>query len=200
MEVQKRKGATTKASYQVVSEGDRGKLAECLQREGQFLLPMLDLLERAELAVDEVIDVAGRAAVEAILEMSAEGVAGPTHPGQARGEVRRHGHQKGVVCLAERKLRVTKPRLRTKGPGPGAEVPIPAYEAMATRSRLGRRMLEILMAGVSTRNYRKVLPGSRRNGRIRCRSKESRVTCGPAAATNLQLRRGHPRWASATTA
>lgn len=169
MEVQKRKGATMKASYQVVSDKDRGKLAEFLQREGQFLLPMLELIDRAELAVDEVIDVAGRAAIEAILLMSAEGVAGPKHPGQARGEVRRHGHQKGVVCLSERKLRVTKPRLRTKGPGRGAaghgtsgtrarEVPIPAYEAMATSSRLGRRMLEILMAGVSTRNYRKVLP------------------------------------------
>jgi putative transposase len=147
-----------KASYQVVSDKDRGKLAEFLQREGQFLLPMLELIERAELAVDEVIDVAGRAAVEAILLMSAEGVAGPKHPGQARGEVRRHGHQKGVVCLSERKVRVRRPRLRTKGPGQGAEVPIPAYEAMATSSRLGRRILEILMAGVSTRNYRKVLP------------------------------------------
>ena len=158
MEVQKRKGATMKASYQVVSDKDRGKLAEFLQQEGQFLLPLLELIERAELAVDEVIDVAGRAAVEAILLMSADGVAGPTHPGQARGEVRRHGHQKGVVCLAERKVRVRRPRLRTKGAGRGAEVPIPAYEAMATSSRLGRRMLEILMAGVSTRNYRKVLP------------------------------------------
>ena len=35
---------------------------------------------------------------------------------------------------------------------------IPAYEAMLGNSRLGRRMLEILLHGVSTRNYRKVLP------------------------------------------
>jgi len=147
-----------KASYQVVSGKDSRKLAEFLQKEGQFLLPMLELIERAEMAVDEVIDVAGRAAIEAILLMSAEEVAGPSHPGKRGGEVRRYGHQKGVVCLAERKLRVTKPRLRKKGAGRGAEVPIPAYEAMATSSRLGRRILEILMAGVSTRNYRKVLP------------------------------------------
>jgi hypothetical protein len=38
------------------------------------------------------------------------------------------------------------------------EVAIPAYEAMLGNSRLGRRMLEILLHGVSTRNYRKVLP------------------------------------------
>jgi len=37
-------------------------------------------------------------------------------------------------------------------------VPIPAYEAMQTHARLGRRMLEILMAGVSTRKYETVLP------------------------------------------
>jgi hypothetical protein len=63
-----------------------------------------------------------------------------------------------MVCLAERKLRVDKPRQRRKGGGQGAEVDLPVYEAMQNDSRLGRRMLEILMHGVSTRNYRTVLP------------------------------------------
>ncbi len=35
---------------------------------------------------------------------------------------------------------------------------MPAYEAMQTRSRLADRMLEILMAGVSTRTYERVIP------------------------------------------
>ncbi|GAJ03392.1 unnamed protein product [marine sediment metagenome] len=64
-----------------------------------------------------------------------------------------HGRQQGVVSLSERKLRVEKPRLRKKGPGSGKEVLIPAYEAMVINSRLGSRILEILMKGVSTRNY-----------------------------------------------
>lgn len=38
------------------------------------------------------------------------------------GAVRWHGRQKGVVNLAERKLRVDKPRLRRKGRGKGSEV------------------------------------------------------------------------------
>jgi putative transposase len=63
------------------------------------------------------------------------------------------------VNLAERKLRVEKPRLRRKGKRQGGEVEIPAYEAMQCDSRLGQRMLEILMLGVSTRNYSQVLPG-----------------------------------------
>lgn len=35
---------------------------------------------------------------------------------------------------------------------------IPAYEAMITNTRLGSRILEILMKGVSTRKYKEILP------------------------------------------
>jgi transposase-like protein len=134
-------------------------LSEFLAREGQFLLPMLDLITQAEMAVDELIDVAGRATIEAVLTLSAQEVAGPRHPGRkGDGEIGWHGRQRGVVCLAQRKLRVSKPRLRGKGGGRGAEVELPAYAAMQNDSRLGKRMLEILMHGVSTRSYRRVLP------------------------------------------
>jgi transposase-like protein len=146
-------------SYQVVSAKDSRQLSEFLAKEGQFLLPMLDLITQAEMAVDELIDVAGRATIEAVLTLSAQELAGTRHPGRkSDADLRWHGRQKGVVCLAERKLRVDKPRLRRKGGGQGAEVDLPAYEAMRNDSRLGRRMLEILMHGVSTRNYRTVLP------------------------------------------
>lgn len=153
------KGATTMGkAYQTCDAKDSRKLAEFLAKEGQMLLPMLDLVTRAEAAVDEVIDVVGRATVEAVLLMSAEQVAGPRHPGKAGGAVRRHGRQPGVVTLSDRKVRVEKPRLRRKGPGVGAEVEVPAYEAMQADGRLGRRIVEILMHGVSTRSYREVLP------------------------------------------
>ena len=147
-----------KKDYQITSRSDRRALAEFLSQEGQLLLPMLELIEQAELAVDELIDVAGRATIEAVLTLSAQQLAGPKHPGQATGKIRWHGCQDGLVGLAERKLRVRKPRLRRKGRGTGGELEIPAYQAMQTNSRLGQRILEILMHGVSTRNYRKVLP------------------------------------------
>lgn len=134
-------------------------MSEFLAKEGQFLLPMLDLITQAEMAVDELIDVAGRATIEAVLTLSAQELAGPRHPGRkTEADLRWHGRQKGVVCLSERKLRVQRPRLRHRGGGAGAEVEPPAYAAMQSNSRLGRRMLEILMQGVSTRNYRNVLP------------------------------------------
>ncbi len=145
-------------TYQITSKTDSRELTEFLCREGQFLLPMVELISGAEMAVDELIDVTGRATIEAVLTLSAQEVAGPKHPGKAAGEVTWYGRQHATIPLAERKLRVEKPRLRRKGTGLDKEVAVPAYEAMLDNSRLGRRMLEILLHGVSTRNYRKVLP------------------------------------------
>ncbi len=93
-----------------------------------------------------------------VLRLSAERIAGPPHPGKKGGAVGWHGREKGTVCLKERKLRVKRPRLRKKGQGEDGEVPIPAYEAMRSDEKLGSRMLEILLRGVSTRQYRAVLP------------------------------------------
>ena len=129
------------------------KLAEFFSRSGQALLPMVDLIEQSRLAVDELVDVAGRATIEAVLQLSAEQVAGPRTPGRRRAEVGWHGNQRGRVCLKERKLRVSKPRLRSKD----GEVPIPAYAAMQD-ARLGRKMLDVLLRGISTRQYEGVLP------------------------------------------
>jgi transposase-like protein len=144
--------------YQIADVKDSRKLAELLSREGQLLLPMLELVEQAEMAIDELIDVMGRATVEAVLLMSAEEIAGPRRPGKKGGEVRWHGRQDGVVALSERKLRVSKPRLRKKGKGKNLEVSVPAYEAMHGDARLSERILAILMRGVSTRKYKDVLP------------------------------------------
>ena len=135
-------------------EASARKLAEFFRRNGQGLLPMVDLIEQSQLAVDELIDVTGRATIEAVLQLSAEQVAGPRTPGQRRTGLLWHGRQAGRVCLKERKLGVTKPRLRKRG---GGEVAIPAYEAMQENG-MSARMLDVLMRGISTRQYAEVLP------------------------------------------
>jgi putative transposase len=144
--------------YQIADKNDSRKLAQFLAQDGQGLLPMVELLCQAEMAIDDLIDVAGRATIEAVLTLSAQQTAGPKHPGKAGGQITWYGRQKTTIPLAERKLRVDKPRLRRKGKGPDKEVPIPAYEAMLENAPLGRRMLEILLSGISTRNYQRVLP------------------------------------------
>ena len=135
-------------------EANARRLAEFFSDNGQGLLPMVDLIEQSRLAVDELIDVTGRATIEAVLQLSAEQVAGPRTPGQRRTGPRWHGRQAGRVCLKERKLGVTKPRLRHKR---GGEVAIPAYEAMQENG-MSARMLDVLMRGISTRQYAEVLP------------------------------------------
>jgi len=144
--------------YHMVSKKDTQGLGQFLARHGQALLPMVELIEQSKMAVDELIDVLGRAQIEAVLRLSAEGIAGPAHPGKKGGAIGWHGGEQGTVCLKERKLRVKRPRLRRKGQGEGGEVSIPAYEAMPRVEPLGSRMLEILLRGVSTRQYRAVLP------------------------------------------
>ena len=147
-----------KKKYQVISRQDRRALGRWLAKNGQGLLPLVELVESAELALEELIDVTGRATIEAVLELSAVEVAGEPHRGRHDGEIIWHGRQPGQVRLAERKLKVQRVRLRRRGGGVGAEVPIPAYEALQRSDRSGARMLEVLLRGVSTRNYAKVLP------------------------------------------
>jgi len=141
-------------SYQVVTATDRRELTEFLVREGQYLLPMVKLIEEAQTQISNIIDVTGRACIEAILELSAIELVGQKTPGKKSGEVRWHGKQDGVVHLGDRKLKVKKPRLRHKSDG---EQPIPAYEALKTRSKMADRMLQILIDGVSTRRYKRVI-------------------------------------------
>jgi len=144
--------------YQIADRKDSRALSQYLAQNGQLLLPMVELISSAQVAVEEFMDVLGRAALEAVLELSAQQVAGPRHQGQPGGEVRRHGTQGGVVSLSTQKVRVRKPRLRRKGGGPAAEVPIPAYEAMQDDTGLQAKLSDILMSGVSTRKYERVVP------------------------------------------
>jgi len=145
--------------YQVAETKDSGKLASLLAVEGADLGGFVDLIEQSRLAVDELITVMGRATIEAVLTLSAQGVAGEKHQGKkGAGAIRWHGTQRGTVSLSDRKLRVKKPRLRKKGKGKSAEVAVPAYEAMRSNASVGERMLEILLCGVSSRNYGRVLP------------------------------------------
>ena len=115
------------------------------------MLPLVELVEQCRGAVDEVIDVTGRAAIQAVLELSAQQVTGGklSQPGKKRrGDVVRWGRQPGRVKLSNRKLRSANPDPQTL-----------RRPKCPLRSDAGRRTP--LMKGVSTRNYAGV------NGRTR---------------------------------
>lgn len=135
------------------------ELAKFLVKNGQGLLPMVDLIEQCQVACNELIEVTGRAAIQAVLQLSAmEAAGGPPQQGKPRsGDVVFYGRQAGQVFLSDRKLEVERPRLRSKGRR-SQEVEVPAYAAMQNQKQMGARMLDILLHGVSTRNYKVVIP------------------------------------------
>jgi len=145
-------------AYQITSRKGSAALRQFLAKEGTTLLPMVELIEQGQLAVEALVGQLGQATLEAVLLISAEQVAGPAHPGRPGGAIRRHGEQGGVVALGGQRVGVQKPRLRRKGGGKGAEVVVPAYAAMRDDQGLRERLLSIVMRGVSTRNYHDVLP------------------------------------------
>ena len=147
-----------KKPYHIVSreaETAAARLEEFTQANGQILLPLVELMTQARLAVDEVIDRLGRQTIETILNLSAEQIAGPRTPGKSRGAIRWHGSQPGRVSLADRQLHVKRPRWRPKQAG---EVKVPAYEALQENDATAQRRMGALLRGVSTREYAEVLP------------------------------------------
>ncbi len=61
----------------VIDAKDRKAMEEFFSKGGQALLPLLELVEQTEGAIDEVIDIVGRLTIETLLNLSAEEVAGP---------------------------------------------------------------------------------------------------------------------------
>jgi putative transposase len=65
----------------------------------------------------------------------------------------RHGHESGELTLGGRRVQVERPRVRTADGR--AEVRLATYEYFADRDPLSRSVLERVLAGVSTRRYRR---------------------------------------------
>ena len=162
--------------YQITGRNGSRELAKFLAENGQVILPMVELIEECKIAVDDLVEVLGRSTLEAVLAISAAGVAGEAHRGKRGGEIVRHGFQDGVVSLSNRKMRLSRPRLRKKGGRSGGEVAIRAYDAMRDDSRLAVKIWDTMMRGVSTRNYSAILPDACEAVRART----SRRRCVPA--------------------
>jgi len=152
-----------KACPKKIVEANRSRSGEefkdwLVTHGGQLLLPMVEALCAGKRKLDEVLKETSSSLIEALLKVSAEQVAGARHQGRRGGEVQRYGEQGGLIPLSDRKLRVKKPRLRRRGVGTGGEVPLPVYEAFWEHPGLAERVLDVMIRGVSTREYENVLP------------------------------------------
>ncbi len=88
-----------------------------------------------------------------MLEEEVDEVVGPKCKHNPERTAVRHGHEDGEVTLGGRRVEITRPRVRTADGS--AEVPLATYEHFADRDPLRRVVLERMLAGVSTRRYRR---------------------------------------------
>jgi transposase-like protein len=88
-----------------------------------------------------------------LLEREVDEVVGPRGKWNPERSAVRHGHENGEVTLGGRRVRVCRPRARTADGE--SEVPLRTYEHFAGRDQLEEVVLERMLAGVSTRGYRR---------------------------------------------
>jgi putative transposase len=96
----------------------------------------------------------GLGVLSELMEEEVDEVVGPKGRHDAERAAVRHGHEDGEVTLGGRRVEVQRPRVRTADGE--AEVQLATYQHFADRDPLARVVLERMLAGVSTRRYRRV--------------------------------------------
>ena len=111
--------------------------------------------ERGEMRdqVMELIVGAGVKAIQGVLAESVTALCGERYARRAAEKPRRWGRQRGELVLGGRKVRIQRPRVRQAG----REVPLPGYLDLQAEDPLQERVLEQMLVGVSTRQYRRSL-------------------------------------------
>jgi putative transposase len=95
----------------------------------------------------------GLAVLSELLEQEVDELVGPKGKWNAERSAVRHGHEDGEVTLGGRRVQVSRPRVRTADGE--SEVPLQSYDHFADRDQLGGVVLERMLTGVSTRQYRR---------------------------------------------
>ena len=95
----------------------------------------------------------GLGVLRELLEQEVDEVVGPKSRWNPDRTAVRHGHENGEVTLGGRRVPVKRPRARTADGE--SEVPLRTYEHFAERDPLEEVVLERMLAGVSTRRYRR---------------------------------------------
>src|SRR5206468_8225738 len=88
-----------------------------------------------------------------LMDEEVDDVVGPTGKHDPGRTAVRHGREAGEVTLGGRRVPVERPRVRSAD-GRG-ELPLETYARFADRDLLSRSVLERMLAGVSTRRYRR---------------------------------------------
>jgi len=158
------------------------------------------LPERVQEALGELVGAAkegllalsvgvGLGVVHELMASEVEEVCGPKGKHDLERVAYRHGSDDGEVTLGSRRVAVERPRMRAKDGQ--TEVGLATYEHFASRDALSRVVLERMLAGVSTRRFRRTQEpvGEQLEAKARCTSKSSisRTFVARTAETLAQL-------------
>ena len=102
-----------------------------------------------ELVLAKGLEVFGR-----LLEEDRTRLCGPKNKPQENRQAYRHGHDEGQVVLGGRRIRLSKPRVRSLA---GEELELPHWREASQEDPLSERVFEQMLVGVSTRNYARSL-------------------------------------------
>ena len=117
-------------------------------------LPLAEVWAELQAQVEELTGHAGLQILRALLENEVTRRVGPPHrPNPTAGCVR-WGKQPGYVVFAGQKIPLERPRVRTRE---GQEVELESYGQLQQDGKLQRAVRERIVAGLSTRNYRRAV-------------------------------------------
>jgi len=96
----------------------------------------------------------GLGVVHELMELEVDEVVGPKGKWNPDRAAERHGHEDGSMTLGGRRVKVTRPRVRTVSDE--HELPVQTYEYFADRDPLTRAVMDRMLAGVSARKFEHV--------------------------------------------
>lgn len=143
-------------SYQGRQSKSNRKFEVIGQREllVQVPLPLAELWEELQSQVERLTGEVGLRIIGAMLEDEVSRRVGPPHQPDPHSGAVRWGRQPGYVVFSGQKVSLPRPRVRTRE---GEEVPLEKYRLLQQDGPRQRRVREGLLAGLSTRNYRRAV-------------------------------------------
>ena len=121
------------------------------QSTDHLQLALTDIAQAAREGLLAMSVAAGMAVMHELMEVEVAALAGPSGAHDANRTVYRHGHEDGQVTMGARRVKLRRPRMRKKS---GGEVQVETYRRSAARDLLGKGVLDRMLAGVWTRNFK----------------------------------------------
>ena len=120
----------------------------------QVPLPMAEVWEELQAQVEQWTGYAGLRIIGTILEDEVTRRVGPPHRPDPASSAVRWGRQPGYVVFGGQKVALPRPRVRTRE---GEEVVLDSYARLQHDGRRQRAVREGILAGLTTRNYRRAV-------------------------------------------